>query len=132
MKNVRTGQAASSVKSLPTDGALIRVDELLFGSPRKLALHFLDHAQVVRVSLHASPQVEKQSLELHADDETGHAQVEVAKDEHVQIVKEVDGDHAHLEDKVNVVDDCAFVAPLRQAVDIAEVDGIAGEHVNCA
>jgi hypothetical protein len=80
MKYVRARQTPGSVKQLPAHGALVRIDELGLGGPRKPPLHFLNHAQVVRVTFHASLEVEEQPLELHANDKTCHAQVEVTVD----------------------------------------------------
>ena len=80
MKNVGTWQPSSFVQNFPANGALFRVGQLLLARPREAPLHFLDHSQVVGVAFDASPQVEEQALEFHANDQAGHAQVEISVD----------------------------------------------------
>ena len=80
MKDVGTGQPSSFVQDLPTNGALFRVGQLFLAGPREPFLHLLDHSQVVCVPFDASPQIKEQALELHANDQAGHAQIEVAVD----------------------------------------------------
>ena len=132
MKHVRAGQASGALERVPAYGALVGVDELVLARPRKLLLHLLDDAQVVGVASHAALEVEEEPLELHADDQAGHGQIEVAVDEHVQVVEEVDGDHARLEREVDVVDDGALVGRLRHIVDVAQVHRVARDHVERA
>lgn len=125
MKQVGTRQLPGSLHLFPADGAIIRVLLQLFArSHRIVLLQVVPHPQVVPVLLVLALDLMEEIPQLHAYHQTGHGEEDVAPQEHVQVMHQVDYQGGQFKAQLDVVGDGAPFLP--NLVLLARVDGGVG------
>lgn len=71
----------------------------------------IQHPQIVAVFLDFALDLVEQIAQLHDDDEASHREKDVAPQQHMQMVQQVDGESGHIETKFKVVGERATLVP---------------------
>lgn len=135
---MRARQLSRGLHLLPTNGTIVRVlRKVVLRSQRIRFLHVIKHPQIVAVFLELSLDLVHEISQLHDYDEAGHRQEDVAPEQHVQMVQEINCERSYLKDQLNVVRDvCPLIPGYRLVVDasmthVVQEDPVSGQYVAC-